>query len=58
MKISTPSSDVGFFSRIHLETAQITCLITGWKKCNINDKGVSIGSTDESINLGIIDQAL
>lgn len=57
-KISTLPSDVGFFSRVHLETAQITCPITTWRKCNINDEGVSMGSTDESINFGIIDQAL
>lgn len=58
IKISAFSLAVGFFSRVHLETAQITCLIMTWKKCNKNDEGVSIGSTVESINLGTIDQAL
>lgn len=58
IKISALSSDVDFFSRVYIETAQITCLITSCKKCNINDEGVSIGSADESINLDIIDQAL
>lgn len=57
IEISPLSSDVGFFPRV-LEAAQITCLITSWKKCSINDEGVSVGSADESINLGIIDQAL
>jgi hypothetical protein len=58
IKISSLLSDAGFFSRVDLETAQITCPITTWKKCNINDEGVSTVSTDESINFGIIDQAL